>query len=48
MGTVWPLLLVYPLLAVGADSGWVHKAALQDLRTFTTGFYDLERAYGRE
>lgn len=29
--------MVYPLLAVGADLGWVHRKALKELK-FTTGF----------
>lgn len=35
---VWWLLLVYPLLAVGADLGWAKRKALRELK-FTTGLF---------
>lgn len=34
MGVIW----VYPLLAVGADLGWVMRRVLKGFRKFTTGF----------
>lgn len=35
MGVIW----VYPLLAVGADLGWVMRRVLKGFRKFTTGFF---------
>ena len=35
MGVIW----VYPLLAGGADLGWVMRRVLKGFRKFTTGFF---------